>query len=74
METKNKSISVVGFYSHDGSKLFIYNSYDDRFDDWSKLDLSDVSFKYDKATIKQATICMQMEGCVGKLEIINLEY
>jgi hypothetical protein len=72
MVKQQQEISAVGFYSHDGSALFLYNSYEDRFDNWKTLDLSEVGFKYHKASMKEAKVCMKMEGNVGELKEISL--
>lgn len=70
-EQQEKEIKVIGFYGRDNT-LFIYNSWDDRFDDSLKIDLSDSAFKYENRTISEAQVCMQIEGNVGNLEEITL--
>jgi ribonuclease I len=66
-------IKVIGFYGRDNN-LFIYNSWDDRFDDWSKADLIDDAFKYQNTTMSEAQVCMQIEGNVGDLQELTLSY
>jgi hypothetical protein len=66
-------IKVIGFYGRDNN-LFIYNEFDDRFDDWSKADLSNDGFKYKNATMSEAQMCMQIEGNVGDLQELTLSY
>jgi hypothetical protein len=66
-----KEIKVIGFYGRDNN-LFIYNSWNDRFDDWSKADLIDDAFKYQNTTMSEAQVCMQIEGNVGDLQELNL--
>ena len=70
-QQQEKEIKVIGFYGRDNT-LFIYNSWDDRFDDSLKVDLSDSAFKYENRTISEAQVCMQIEGNVGNLEEITL--
>jgi len=66
--TKEKQIKVIGFYGRNNKALFIYNSYDDRFDNFDYIDLSEVGIKYEKATMKEAQMCMKIEGNVGDLQ------
>ena len=66
--TKEKEIKVIGFYASNNKELFIYNSYDDRFDNSTNIDLSQVGIKYEKATMKEAKVCMKIEGNVGDLQ------
>lgn len=68
-----KEIKVIGFYGRDNN-LFIYNSYDDRFDNWANIDLSDVPFKYKNATMREAQMCMQIEGNVGEVQELNVSF
>jgi hypothetical protein len=70
--TKEKQIKVIGFYASNNKALFIYNSYDDRFDNSTDIDLSDKSFKYENATMKEAQMCMNIEGNVGDLQELTL--
>jgi len=70
--TKEKQIKVIGFYASNNTALFIYNSYDDRFDNSTDIDLSDKSFKYENATMKEAQMCMKIEGNVGDLKELTL--
>ena len=66
-------IKVIGFYGHFGD-LFIYNSWDDRFDNSNKIDFSDSAFKYENNTLNEAQVCMQIEGNVGELKEIILTF
>ncbi len=68
---QEEEIKVVGFYTRNGD-LFLYNSFDDRFDNFIKVDLSDSAFKYKNNTIEEAEICMQIEGNVGDLMELTL--
>jgi hypothetical protein len=68
---EEKEIKVIGFYGRDNN-LFIYNSWNDRFDDWSKADLIDDGFKYENTTMNEAQMCMQIEGNVGDLQELSL--
>ena len=70
--TKEKQIKVIGFYGSNNTALFIYNSYDDRFDNFDYIDLSEVGIKYEKATMKEAKVCMNIEGNVGDLQELTL--
>jgi hypothetical protein len=67
-EEQQKKIKVIGFYASNNKALFIYNSYDDRFDNFDYIDLSEVGIKYEKATMKEAQMCMNIEGNVGDLQ------
>lgn len=67
-----KEIKVIGFYASNNKALFLYNSYDDRFDNSTNIDLSEVGFKYQKATMKEAKVCMKIEGNVGDLQELTL--
>jgi hypothetical protein len=68
---QEKGIKVIGFYGRDNN-LFIYNSWDDKFDAWSKADLIDDTFKYENTVMTEAQVCMDIEGNVGKLEELTL--
>ena len=68
---QKNEIKVIGFYTHTND-LFIYKSYDDRFDNFLTIDLSEVGFKYEKATMKEAKVCMKIEGNVGELQELSL--
>lgn len=68
-----KEIKVIGFYGRDNN-LFLYNSWDDRFDNFIKVDLSDSAFKYENTTMTEAQVCMNFEGNVGDLQELNLLY
>ena len=67
-EEQQKKIKVIGFYASNNKALFIYNSYDDRFDNFDYINLSEVGIKYEKATMKEAQMCMNIEGNVGDLQ------
>ena len=71
-QQQEKEIKVIGFYTGNNTALFIYNSYDDRFDNSTNIDLSEVGFKYEKATMKEAKVCMNIEGNVGDLQELTL--
>ena len=64
-------IKVIGFYGRDNN-LFIYNSWDDRFDNFLKVDLTESAFKYENATMNEALMCMHIEGNVGDLQELSL--
>lgn len=66
-----KEIKVIGFYTHN-NHLFLYNSWDDRFDDFLKVDLSDSAFKYENTTMFHAKTCMEIEGNVGEIQELSL--
>jgi hypothetical protein len=66
-----KEIKVIGFYGRDNN-LFLYNSWDDRFDNFIKVDLSDSVFKYENTTMTEAQVCMNFEGNVGDLQELSL--
>jgi len=66
-----KEIKVIGFYGRDNN-LFLYNSWDDRFDNFIKVDLSDSAFKYENTTMTEAQVCMNFEGNVGDLQELSL--
>jgi hypothetical protein len=67
-----KEIKVIGFYTHNND-LFIYNDWDDRFDDSNKIDFSDTAFKYFNTSMFHAETCMRIEGNVGELKEIFLD-
>jgi hypothetical protein len=67
-----KQIKVIGFYTSNNTALFIYNVWDDRFDNSTDIDLSDKSFKYENATMLEAQVCMDIEGNVGELQELSL--
>lgn len=66
-----KEIKVIGFYGRDNN-LFLYNSWDDRFDNSTNIDLLEVYFKYEKPTMTEAKVCMKIEGNVGDLQELSL--
>jgi hypothetical protein len=68
---QEKEIKVIGFYGRDNN-LFLYNSWDDRFDNFIKVDLSDSAFKYENTTMTEAQVCMNFEGNVGDLQELSL--
>lgn len=67
-----KEIKVIGFYTGNNSDLFLYNSWDDRFDNFLKVDLSDSAYKYENTTMTEAQVCMKFEGNVGDLQELSL--
>lgn len=71
-QQQEKELKVIGFYASNNKALFLYNSYDDRFDNSTNIDLSEVGFKYQKATMKEAKVCMKIEGNVGDLQELTL--
>ena len=66
-----KEIKVIGFYTHTGD-LFLYNSWDDTYDNFLKVDLAENAFKYENNTMLHAETCMQIEGNVGDLQELSL--
>jgi len=64
-------IKVIGFYTHTND-LFLYNSWDDTFDNFLKVDLAESAFKYKDATMLHAGVCMRIEGNVGELQELSL--
>ncbi len=66
-----KEIKVIGFYTHTND-LFLYNSWDDTFKNFLKVDLAESSFKYENATMDDALMCMHLEGNVGELQELSL--
>ena len=68
---QEKEIKVIGFYGRDNN-LFLYNSFNDKFDNFLKVDLTESSFKYENATMDEALMCMHIEGNVGKLQELSL--
>jgi hypothetical protein len=64
-------IKVIGFYTQ-SNDLFIYNEFNDRFDNFLKVDLTESAFKYENATMSEAQVCMDIEGNVGDLQELNL--
>jgi len=64
-------IKVIGFYTQ-SNDLFIYNEFNDRFDNFLKVDLTESAFKYENATMNEALMCMQIEGNVGDLQELNI--
>jgi hypothetical protein len=71
---QENEIKVIGFYTTNNNALFIYNSWNDRFDNSTDIDLSDKSFKYENATMTEAQVCMDIEGNVGDLQELTLSY
>jgi len=69
---QENKIKVIGFYTSNNTALFIYNVWDDRFDNSTHIDLSDKSFKYENATMDEALMCMHIEGNVGELQELSL--
>jgi len=68
---QENEIKVIGFYTQ-SNDLFLYNSWDDRFDNFIKVDLSDSAYKYEKTTMTEAQVCMNFEGNVGDLQELSL--
>ena len=68
---QENEIKVIGFYTH-ANDLFIYNSWDDRFDNFLNVDLSESAFKYKDASMLHAEVCMRIEGNVGELQELSL--
>jgi hypothetical protein len=68
---QENEIKVIGFYTHTND-LYIYNDWDDRFDNFLKVDLSQSAFKYKAASMIQAETCMRIEGNVGELQELSL--
>ena len=67
---KENEIEVIGFYTQ-SNELFIYNNWDDRFDNFLKIDLVESAFKYKDSTMIQAQVCMKIEGLVGELQKLS---
>lgn len=68
---QEKEIKVIGFYTNTND-LFIYNSWDDRFDNFLNVDLTENSFKYENNSMFHAETCMKIEGNVGELQELSL--
>jgi hypothetical protein len=68
---KQNEIEVIGFYTQ-SNELFIYNNWDDKFDNFNKIDLAESAFKYKDSTMIQAQVCMKIEGLVGDLQKLSL--
>jgi len=68
---QEKEIKVIGFYTN-ANELFIYNDWDDKFDNFLKVDLVESAFKYKDASMLHAEICMKIEGNVGELQELSL--
>jgi hypothetical protein len=68
---QEKEIKVIGFYTHTND-LFIYNSWDDTFDNFLKVDLIENAFKYENNSMFHAETCMKIEGNVGELQELSL--
>ena len=66
-----KEIKVIGFYTNTND-LFIYNSWDDTFDNFLKVDLIVNGFKYENNSMLHAKTCMEIEGNVGELQELSL--
>jgi hypothetical protein len=66
-----KEIKVIGFYTHTND-LYLYNSWDDRFDNSNQIDLSESAFKFKDASMLHAETCMWIEGNVGELQELSL--
>jgi len=70
-EQKEKEIKVIGFYTHTND-LFIYNSWDDTFDNFLKVDLTENGYKYENNSMFHAEMCMKIEGNVDYLKELTL--
>jgi hypothetical protein len=68
---QEKEIKVIGFYTHTND-LFLYNDWDDRFDNFLKVDLNESAFKYKNGSMLHAEVCMKIEGNVGDLQELSL--
>jgi hypothetical protein len=68
---QEKEIKVIGFYTNTND-LFLYNSWDDTFDNFLKVDLIENGFKYENNSMFHAETCMEIEGNVGKLQELSL--
>jgi hypothetical protein len=68
---QEKEIKVIGFYTHTND-LFLYNSWDDTFDNFLKVDLTENVFKYENNSMFHAETCMEIEGNVGELQELSL--
>jgi hypothetical protein len=68
---QEKEIKVIGFYTNTND-LFIYNSWDDTFDNFLNVDLTENSFKYENNSMFHAETCMEIEGNVGELQELSL--
>jgi hypothetical protein len=68
---QENEIKVIGFYTHT-NELFIYNSWDDTFDNFLKVDLIVNGFKYENNSMLHAKTCMEIEGNVGDLQELSL--
>jgi len=68
---QEKEIKVIGFYTHTND-LFLYNSWDDTFDNFLKVDLIENGFKYENNSMFHAETCMEIEGNVGELQELSL--
>ena len=66
-----KEFKVIGFYTNTND-LFLYNSWDDRFDNFLKVDLSENGFKYENNSMTEAQMCMKIEGNIGDLQELSL--
>lgn len=71
-EEKQEEIKVIGFYTQRSGDLFIYNDWDDRFDNYLQVDLAQSAFKYKDASMLHAETCMRTEGNVGDLKELSL--
>jgi hypothetical protein len=68
---QENEIKVIGFYAHTND-LFLYNDWDDRFDNFLKVDLNESAFKYKNGSMLHAEVCMKIEGNVGDLQELSL--
>ena len=66
-----KEFKVIGFYTNTND-LFLYNSWDDTFDNFLKVDLIVNGFNYENTSMFHAKTCMEIEGNVGDLQELSL--
>jgi hypothetical protein len=67
------ALTVIGFVSHVGIDYY-FNRWDNTFDNSEKIDFSQDAWKYEGASMESAQACFEQEECIGKLEIMNLEF
>jgi hypothetical protein len=67
------AITVIGFNSHVGIDYY-FNQFENRFDNSENIDLSEDAWMYKDASMESAQACFEQEGCIGKLEVMNLEF
>jgi hypothetical protein len=68
------TISVIGLHTFRSGQTFIFNQMDETFDNLDKIDLHLAGFKYESGEISsKSKEIFIAEGCVGELEILNIE-